>query len=67
MIGRTDICPRWPSCGCGAPIDCNWNDRYEARAKMTTKQTNPKDGVGFNKSPMFSYISRPVIAERCRR
>jgi hypothetical protein len=30
---------------------------------MNTKETNPKDGVGFNKSPMFSYIPRPVVAE----
>ena len=30
---------------------------------MTTKDTNPKDSIGFNKSPMFSYLSRPVLAE----
>ena len=34
---------------------------------MNTKETNPKDWVGFNKSPMFSYVSRPVMAARGAR
>jgi hypothetical protein len=56
-------CPYWPSCGCGTqsgPHTCEW--RLREALKMTTKETNPKDSIGINKAPMFSYVSRPALA-----
>jgi hypothetical protein len=35
----------------------------ENEGRGVIKETNPKDGIGFDKAPMFSYIPRGVIAE----